>query len=496
MVTKYVAGDGTGDYDADGTADNVPINQALSYANTYGTPASPVTIYLRGPYTYDLASWLLFGSNTILTGDTTAKLRLTDGAGWANIYTETDPGTEPLIKQLVSPIENVEIYGFEIDGNDTNQTGYIGGKLNYIIAYFLYCTNIRVHDMYLHDNLSDALRLDHCDGMYFYNNVVERTGHEGCYYIRSQNGEIYGNNTLIRRNSAHRLWNTGNVKIHDNYMEPYALTSISGNPGIQIEHSDVAYDMSGIEIYNNEMVNTWGEAFWIIEYGTGYQQSNKGLYVHDNSMSGAGRITTIPYNSGIAISGWNGARFEDNIIQNCYNCGFLVYAAPTSGTSTLYLKNNTITGTLETLATAEANIKTWTGYGVSCPTGLNTTIQAVGNTLTGNINGDYYGEIEYIDFIRIVSSMGMYAAEPTMLATPYTDEEDVEDGDQGLMLPTADGYAFQKFEAPVVGGKALIYPAHARGEYYLLRVAETVEDGQKVIAVPDKKGNYWPILAK
>ena len=42
-------------------------------------------------------------------------------------------------------------------------------------------------------------------------------------------------------------------------MEPYALNSLAGNPGIQIEHSDDTYDMSGIEVYGNEIVNAWGK---------------------------------------------------------------------------------------------------------------------------------------------------------------------------------------------------------------------------------------------
>ena len=51
------------------------------------------------------------------------------------------------------------------------------------------------------------------------------------------------------------------------------------------------------------------------EYGTGGQDSAKNLYIHDNVITGAGRITTINYNAGIAINGWNGARLENNVIK-------------------------------------------------------------------------------------------------------------------------------------------------------------------------------------
>jgi len=43
----YVSGDGSGDYNCDGTDDHVQIQQALEYAaSNHGT-----TVYLKGPFT-------------------------------------------------------------------------------------------------------------------------------------------------------------------------------------------------------------------------------------------------------------------------------------------------------------------------------------------------------------------------------------------------------------------------------------------------------------
>lgn len=495
MTTVYISNSGSDNYTVDGVADDVQINQALLYAHNNGTDSSPVTVYLRGPFTYELASWLLVGNNTIFTGDKTAKLRLKNNAGWANIYTTEDPGTEPLLKQRVTPIRNVEVHNFEIDGNKDNQSGYIHGKLNYIILYFQNATNISVHDMYLHDTQSDGMRINNGDTLYFFNNVVERMGHDGSFFLRSTNFMVFGNNTKIRTNSAHRVYNTGHGKIFNNYMEPYALTSTAGNPGIQIEHGDDTYDMSGIEVYGNEIVNAWGEGFWIIEYGTGPNQSNKGLYIHDNIIRGCGRITTINYNAGIAIGGWNGARFENNTFENCYNAGFLVYTAAGAAT-TLYLRNNIINGTLESLNSTKP---AWTGYGVVCPSGYNTTIQATGNSLDGNVNGTYYGTVTYTDAIRVSCRMGMYAAAPTLTgASGEPPAGDIQPGDWGLVLPSEGGkykYVLYPFRLPEVGEKALIYPAHS-GKYYLLKLAQNAKPGDHIIAVHDKKGRYWGVVRK
>lgn len=495
MTTVYVSSLGTDEYTVDGTADDVEINQALEFAANNGTDTSPVTVYLRGPFTYELSSWLLVGNNTILTGDPTAKLRLKNNAGWANIYTTQDPGTEPLIKQRVNPIRNVEVHNFEIDANKDNQPGYVHGKLNYIIMFFTNATNISMHDMYIHDGQSDGMRMSNSNNLYFFNNRVERMGHDGCFFLRSSNFMIFGNVTKIRTNSAHRIYNTGHGKIFNNYMEPYALNSLAGNPGIQIEHSDDTYDMSNIEVYGNEIVNAWGEGMWIIEYGTGSNQSNKGLYVHDNIIRGCGRITTINYNAGIAIGGWNGATFERNIIENCYNAGFLVYTSAGAPT-TLYVKDNVITGTKITLNSSKP---AWTGYGMVCPSGYNTSIIATGNGLDGNASGDYYGNIVYTDAIRVYSRMGMYAAAPSVIdQLEPTEPEGVQPGDWGLVLPSEGGkykYILYPFKKPEVGERCLIYPAHS-GKYYLLKLAQNAKPGDHIIAVHDKKGQYWGVVGK
>jgi hypothetical protein len=495
MTTVYVSSLGTDEYTVDGTADDIEINQALLYAHNNGTDTNPVTVYLRGPFTYELSSWLLVGNNTILTGDPTAKLRLMNNAGWANIYTTQDPGTEPLIKQRVNPIRNVEVHNFEIDANKDNQPGYVHGKLNYIIMFFTNATNISMHDMYIHDGQSDGMRMANSNNLYFFNNRVERMGHDGCFFLRSQNFLIFGNVTKIRTNSAHRIYNTGHGKIFNNYMEPYALNSLAGNPGIQIEHGDDTYDMSGIEVYGNEIVNAWGEGMWIIEYGTGPNQNNKGLHVHDNIIRGAGRITTINYNAGIAVGGWNGATFERNTIEDCYNAGFLVYTAAGAPT-TLYVKDNVITGTKITLNSSKP---TWTGYGMVCPNGYNTTIQATGNGLDGNASGDYYGNIIYTDAIRVSCRMGMYAAAPSVIdLLEPTEPEGVQPGDWGLVLPSEGGkykYILYPFKMPKVGERCLIYPAHSR-KYYLLKLAQGAQPGDKIIAITDRKGRSWGVVGK
>jgi hypothetical protein len=75
----YVAGDKTGDFNCNGTNDQIPINQALQLVAS--NPAY-TTVHLKGPCTYVINDTILIGSNTILEGDSTAVIKLADHAGW------------------------------------------------------------------------------------------------------------------------------------------------------------------------------------------------------------------------------------------------------------------------------------------------------------------------------------------------------------------------------------------------------------------------------
>ena len=134
-----------------------------------------------------------------------------------------------------------------------------------------------------------------------------------------------------------------------------------------------------------------------------------------------------------------------------------------------------------------------------CPSGYNTTIQATGNGLDGNASGDYYGNIVYTDAIRVSCYMGMYGAAPTLIDQQIPEEEaGIKPGDWGLVLPSEGGkykYILYPFKMPDVGERCLIYPAHSR-KYYLLKLAQGAQPGDKIIAITDRKGRSWGVVGK
>lgn len=69
----------------------------------------------------------------------------------------------------------------------------------------------------------------------------------------------------------------------------------------------------------------------------------------------------------------------------------------------------------------------------------------------------------------------------------------IESGDVGIMLPSGDGhYIFQKLSTPAAGDKVLLFPMPG-DDYVLLKLATDVQVGEKVIIVPDGKGNYYAV---
>jgi len=105
--TIYVSWDGSGDFNCNGTDDQIEINKALAYV---AENPDFTTVHLKGPNTYVISDSIFVGSNTILEGDSTAVIKLKDKADWSL--------DKPLITQIDSSgSQNITVRGFEIDGN-------------------------------------------------------------------------------------------------------------------------------------------------------------------------------------------------------------------------------------------------------------------------------------------------------------------------------------------------------------------------------------------
>ena len=156
---------GTVNYQCDGTNDHIEINKALAYIDGQGGG----TVYLRGPNTYWIDSTLNIGANTILTGDSSAEIKLVANAGWSSEV--------PMMANIGND-GDITVTGFTIDGNSQNQAVSLGSGYYNMMA-FDGGDNIEVYDMRLEWGCGDGLQVRKAGNIEFTNNDVYK-GHPGC----------------------------------------------------------------------------------------------------------------------------------------------------------------------------------------------------------------------------------------------------------------------------------------------------------------------------
>jgi hypothetical protein len=350
--TVYVAGDGSGDFNCDGTADQVEINKALQFA---AENSEYTTVHLKGPFTYTITDTIYAQSNITLEGDSDAVVKLVDSAGWTN-----DPMI-PLIGQK-SPVANVTIRGFEINGNYEGNTETLRGKGYYNMIYFNNARNIVVHNMCMHDGHGDGLRISNGENIQFYNNKIYELGHDGLYAIESKKVEAWNNDITCRINSALRVWNSNHVKFHDNLIDSH----LDAGPGIQVQRSDGV--INDIEIFNNTIHDTYGPGIWLIGYGSSDSKENAhNVHIHHNIFYNTGLNPSIDWVGGIVTSGFYDTLIENNVFDGVYHAA-IVHMYPTNKSIDLspvgtgyktIVRNNIIVNTRE-----RKEDPAGTGYGV------------------------------------------------------------------------------------------------------------------------------------
>jgi hypothetical protein len=350
--TVYVAGDGSGDFNCDGTADQVEINKALQFV---AKNSGYTKVHLKGPFTYTINDTIYVESNITLEGDSDAVVKLVDSAGWTN-----DPMI-PLIGQK-SPVTNITIKGFEINGNYEGNTGTLRGRGYYNMIYFNNARNIAVHDMCMHDGHGDGLRISNGENIQFYNNKIYELGHDGLYAIESKKVEAWNNDITCRTNSALRVWNSNHIKFHDNLIDSH----LDAGPGIQVQRSDGV--INDIEIYNNTIHDTYGPGIWLIGYGSSDSKENaQNVHIHHNIFYNTGSNPSIDWVGGIVTSGFYDTLVENNVFDEVYQAAVVhmypknksVDLSPSGTGYKTIVRNNIIVNTRERKEDPEG-----TGYGI------------------------------------------------------------------------------------------------------------------------------------
>ena len=284
------------------SSDQNIINEALEKVHENGGG----TVYLEGGV-YTITGSIIIDSNTTLTGDPDAIIRVYSGSDAKQWFT----GKNSIISSN-GPVDNVEIYGFQIDGScnelpfhfhhsradtahDCERAIYIAGQTG------KFCNNIKIHDMQIYDCFSDGIHVRFAEKVKCYGNSIYNCQHEGIFFVSVKNGLMDANKIAGITSDCARLDNCVNCIVQNNYFFSYSGDHNSRAPkgehnGIQIADAGAShgYDASkkpttttNIEVRWNTFANTGERAVWLDSTGKGYEN----VYIHDNKFVNVKAVT-------------------------------------------------------------------------------------------------------------------------------------------------------------------------------------------------------------
>ncbi|MDD2284678.1 MAG: right-handed parallel beta-helix repeat-containing protein [Paludibacter sp.] len=273
------------------------INKALKNGDVYLT---------QGVYEVDGPVYIK--SNRVLLGHPDAIIRVWSGSSqWFT-------GRTGIISCKES-LKNVEIAGFQIDGNIGNlPSSYANSrpgrehdceKLINIGGYSNdFANNIKIHDMKLYNAFSDAIYIIYSKNVKVYDNFISNCQHEGIYLSVVQGGHICNNQIAGITSDCARLDNCEKCLIEHNLFFSYGGNSYGaykgGQNGLQIGDAGSSkgynatkkgYPTKNIEVRFNTFADPGLKAIWL--------HGGENVYIHDNEFVDAAVLETM----GVPVGG-------------------------------------------------------------------------------------------------------------------------------------------------------------------------------------------------
>jgi hypothetical protein len=175
-----------------GSSDQITINNALEAVYQAGGG----TVYLNSGV-YDITGQIKVGSNTRLTGDSNAIIRVSSSSSQWFV-----DGTG-IIGEISEPLNNVEIDGFQIDGNlkAFNPSWANSGAGDHNAERLIdlrastgaYSNNISIHNLKLFDAFSDGIHIAFARNVNINNVFASDCQHSALYFVDVLGGEISNN---------------------------------------------------------------------------------------------------------------------------------------------------------------------------------------------------------------------------------------------------------------------------------------------------------------
>jgi len=338
----YINTDETGNYNCDGTNDHIEINKALAEINSMGGG----TVYLRGPNTYWIDSTLIMGTNTILTGDSDACVKLVPNAD-----TTTWGIDVPMICNIYGT-DNLTVTGFEIDANSESQSVSKGQGYHNMI-YFNAASDVEVSHMRMEWGCGDGLKIQNSNNIKFIYNDIYKLGHEAFYSIQGcSDGEIAYNTVYTRTDGACRLAEGAiNFTVHDNVFYSTVRPGLSGSTGAAIQlskdHEETTYPYDNIDIYNNKIYSMYGAAIWLLAIYPDDTIKARNVHIHHNTFTKVGQLDATEHtHAAIVMQNFDNTIIENNVFDDGGDAAIKWYAYPDyriqNTVFTTYVRNNII----------------------------------------------------------------------------------------------------------------------------------------------------------
>ncbi|AKB42949.1 MULTISPECIES: right-handed parallel beta-helix repeat-containing protein [Methanosarcina] len=265
-----VAGDGSGDYNCDGKADDVQINQALEFA-----AQNPGTIvHLKGPFTYDISDSLRIGSNTVLEGDSGTKIKLAKGLPVWGGRESSISEKKAMLMVRGSSASGVTIKGITVDGSQSDY--YSGVRLGtscYNMATIVNCNGLTIQDVTFQNGCNDAMLISQSNNVVIDSVTVNKCGHDGVYAYHVNGITVKNCNFINRTNSSVRFDSVTNGVMKNNEC----TTSGGGYAGLELQGT-----LKNIEASGNYFHDLPAPA--VVHLNT----KETGVNIHDNRIENCG----------------------------------------------------------------------------------------------------------------------------------------------------------------------------------------------------------------
>ncbi len=261
------------------------INEALKKGNVY-----------LGPGVYEITGPIHVQRNTIFSGDSNAKILVSSDI--------SSPWFSPTVGvvNVLDPY-NIQITGFEIDGNCqnlnpdwANSPGHAHDQEQLIKiagSSSNFGNNILIANMKLHNSFGDGIQARFIDGIICSDNTIINTQHECIYFKLCKNCKMLKNQMAVITSDGGRFDNCYNGEAEENIVWKYDGANNNGAykggaNGFQVGDagSSKGYDArtnlihtENIEIHNNTIIDPGRESIVVDAAG---QRPSTNVYLHNN----------------------------------------------------------------------------------------------------------------------------------------------------------------------------------------------------------------------